>query len=202
MKTYEILFTRGNNENSTTAPDPVGLWKGQVDLAAQVTCCLSSDDDRPVSCNKYEVHTVTLPDFLDPEEWCSDVTAWKYTWGAGVDPEWPEAWQRGLKKLEMNERVACADLLRTKKFRNEFRASLCEQLKKWLEGGSDFRTPFSARQWECLINVYVAREADAISHMLYSNRSRAVGAPVKEPKKPRSKRAKVETTIQDDDTPF
>lgn len=184
MKTHEILFSRGGNENATTAPDPVAVWTGQVDLETTDMYCASSDMDMLVPCKKYEVHTVTLPDWLSPEEWIANTIGWKYTWGCGVDPEWPEAWQRGLKNMgSAAQRVACADLLRTKKFRNTFRASLCEQLKKWLEGDSDFASPFSARQWGCLINVYVEREASAIENGLYYSRGRLTGAPVPEPKK-------------------
>jgi len=169
MKTHEILFAK-LGENSTTAPDPIAVWKGQVDLETTETYCLSSDDDRLVSCKKYSVGEVSLPDWLPPEEWVGNTTAWKYTWGMGVDKSWPEAWQRGLAPLSAEAKLACVKLLKVKTFRSQFRAALCTQLKTWLETPASERkhnSPFSTRQWECLMDRYTHVEAKRTSESLY-----------------------------------
>lgn len=166
MKTHQILC-RHTGEYSHTAKDPVAVWKGQVDLAETHDCILNSGDWRPVTVDLWEVRDVELPDWLEPEEWIRDRVAWKYTWGMGVDPEWPEAWQRGLKGLDSAEKLACVKLLKVKTFRSEFRASLRAQLEAWLEGKSQYESPFSYRQWNALLSVHVKREADSTSRSLY-----------------------------------
>ena len=149
---FLVLFCR-RGENSTTSPDPVGEWTGQVSLDATGSYCLSSDDDRLVTCQKYSVRRVELPAWLSPREWAGNCVEWKYTWGAGVDPSWPEAWQRGLATLEFDCRYWAAKLLKTKKFRSEFRASLRNQIVAWLETPAverKYGSPLSWRQWEAL----------------------------------------------------
>lgn len=169
MKTHQILC-RHTGEYSHTAKDPVAVWAGQVDLSEKHQCILNSGDWRPVTVDLWEVREVELPDWLTPEEWIRDRVAWKYTWGLGVDPEWPEAWQRALKGLDSAETLACVKLLKVKKFRSDFRASLREQLERWIEASPDERkydSPFSYRQWNALISRHVKREADGISRSLY-----------------------------------
>jgi hypothetical protein len=184
MTTHKVLFQKFG-ENSGTAPDPVRPYvEGCVDLTKKTTCCLSFDDDRPVEVNLYEVHDVTIPSWMTVEEWISDSIQWKYTWGAGVDPTWPEAWQRGLHRFGTVEaRLAAVKLLKTKKFRSDFRKSLHDQLVAWLETPADqrqHRSPFSGRQWEVLLDTYTHREAKRLEENLYrSNRyAPCLGAPV------------------------
>jgi hypothetical protein len=172
MKTHQILCQH-TGEISYTSKDPVAVWAGQVDLTEQQDCILSSDDWRPVSVPKWEVREVTLPDWLSPEGWIRDSVYWKYCWGSGVDREWPEGWQRGLLRMNTAERLACVKLLKVKTFRSEFRASLRDQLEKWLETPSDLRqhnSPFSTRQWDCLIDDRLAREAKYVDEGLYRSR--------------------------------
>ena len=180
MKTHQILL-RQTGEVSYTPRDPVAVYEpGTVDLEETTSCCLSSDDWRLVSTKLWEVREITLPDWLAPEEWLRNTTVWKWAWGCGVDPEWPEAWQRTLAQggFSCAQRIACVKLLGTKKFRSEFRASLKEQLVAWIENpeGRKYDRPFSQRQWDRLINVYVAREARQLDEALYRNRE-AAGCP-------------------------
>jgi hypothetical protein len=170
-----VLFSRKNNENATTALYPVGAYTpGAVDLDAESTHCVSFDNNMLVSCKTYEVRTVQLPEWLSPDEWASSVTKWKYAWGRGVQQAWPEAWQRGLLGFSGPQQVACAKLLKTKKFRSAFRESLRDQLVAWLETPSEERkygSPFSWKQWDCLVTSYDARKAKSTDSWLYSNRS-------------------------------
>jgi hypothetical protein len=172
LVTRKILFKQ-LGENSTTPRDPVGVVtdESKVDLEATTTCCLSFDDNRLVPKKLYSIGEVTLPDWLDPEEWLHDQTAWKWLWGLGADPNWPEAWQRGLLRLGSSaNRLAAIKLLRVKKFRSEFRKSLRGQLETWLETPREDRqydSPFSFRQWDCLVNRHVAIEAKQRDAGLY-----------------------------------
>jgi len=50
--------------------------------------------------------------------------------------------------------VACKALLKTRaknRFRSEFRRKMADQLIAWLQGQSEYDTPFSRRQWECVL---------------------------------------------------
>ena len=153
MATHKILFTRKNNENATTALDPMAPWCEQVDLNETGTFCATHDWDMPVTCKLYEVRDVDLPDWMSAEEWCRSYIEWKYVWGAGVDRSWPESWQRGLARLSFADRFAACKLLAVKKFRSEFRASLCKQIVTWLETTAaerQYASPLSVRQWEAI----------------------------------------------------
>lgn len=176
LVTHLVLFSRKSNENSTTPMYPVGAYTpGMVDLEARGTFCLSSDDDRPVEGKLYEVREVVLPSFLSPNEWASNMVAWKYTWGCGVNPTWPEAWQRGLAKMDRcANRVACVGLLKVKNFRSAFRKSMHDQLVTWLETSTEdrkFGSPFSMRQWDCILDVHVGHRARSIEAGLSRSRT-------------------------------
>ena len=173
MKSHNILYTRKNNENLTSAFDPYALWTGQVDLSETGTFCASSDWDMLVTGNLYEVRSVSLPDWLSPTEWLRDYVAWKYVWGAGVDMSWPESWQRGLASLHFGNRYAACTILKVKKFRSEFRAKMRDQIVQWLETPADkrqYQSPLSSRQWEC-IQPYNRREIKYAEERLYRDRS-------------------------------
>jgi hypothetical protein len=175
LVSHRVLFVK-DGENWTTPASPIRAYSDADEalLSVKDTFCVSFDNDMLVQGNKYEVHEVVLPAFLSVKEWLSAATEWKYTWGAGVDPTWPEAWQRGISALgSFEDKLACAKLLTTKSFRSEFRKSIRDQLVAWLETPAEsrkYKNPFSPRQWDKLVNVYVAREANAISEGLYRNR--------------------------------
>lgn len=171
---HEVLF-RFNGEVSYTPADPMAPWKGQVDLSEKGTFILSNDDWRTVSGPLYEVNTVHLPSWLSVEEWICTSVQWKYTWGCGVDPSWSESWQRGLMGFDgVARRMAAVKLLKTKTFRSAFRKSLRDQLVVWLDTPAEERkyaSPFSARQWEALVDQYTARDAKYLSESLYRDRN-------------------------------
>lgn len=184
MVKHQILFVH-EGINSGTAKTPryvvtavegntATLANGQtVDLTEQKTCCLYHDDDRPVNVDYYAVGEVELPEWLSAEEWLRDTTKWKYVWGFDVPKTWPEAWQRGVAGFGQADKLACVKLLNTKSFRSDFRRSLRDRLVEWLEtpaGERRYDSPFSDRQWDCLVNRYVKREAEQISSALYRAR--------------------------------
>ena len=175
MKKHSIVFSRKSNENSDSAPDPVfEVGSREVDMAETMTCCLNYDDNRLVRVNVYEVHEVSLPDFLSVAEWVRNTTAWKFAWQMGVNPEWPEAWQRGLLELESFEQFVCAKLLATKNFRSSFRKSCRDQLVAWLETPVEerrYESPLSSRQMESLTGPQDSRIVEGRSDSAYrSNR--------------------------------
>lgn len=181
MTEHLILF-KHYGEISHTARTPVGVFEpGAVDLTATKTALVSSDFWAKVEVALYAVRKVDLPEFLDPAEWVADHIAWKYTWGIGVDAAWGEAHQRGLHKIRKAEgsaaAIAAVKLLKVKKFRSSFRASLRDQLEAWLAGDSDFASPFSPRQWSALVNDYDRTEAKRREAALYGQ-DRAAGEPV------------------------
>lgn len=119
---------------------PFEPWAGQVDL----------------STTGWEVHEIELPDWLSTEEYCKSFVKWKYFWGLGADPNWPEKWQRLLTRggFSPSDRLACIQLLKTKKFRSKFRSDLHAQLVNWLTE-ERYPYPFSPKQWDKLVNKYV-----------------------------------------------
>lgn len=182
LTTRKVLYSTKLNENSTTPSDPVGDYvEGKVDLTEQHACCYASDDDRHVTVNAYEVHEIQLPEWLSTSEWVADRITWKWVWGCGVDPSWPESWQRGLVAFSNEQRIAYSKLLRTKKFRSDFRAKMRDQLVTWLEtpaADRKFAQPFSYRQDQCVISSYDVIEAKRTDSRLYYDRN-YLGAPVR-----------------------
>lgn len=166
-----VLF-RKTGENWTTPADPQGAWTGQVDLDTQERFCMSSDDNRLVTGDLFEVREVTLPAWLSADEWARDAVGWKYLWGAGVEMTWPEAWQRALMGVSFAERYWLCQILRVKKFRSEFRRSLFNQIVSWMETPEEYRRfprPLSPRQMGCLARN--AWEPQRAQNGLYWDRS-------------------------------
>jgi hypothetical protein len=174
MKTHEIVFSRQANENSDSAPSPLCSVEAakNLDLTTTQVCCLNWDDNRPVTVNTYKVLTVTLPEFLSPEEWIRNSIAWKFAWAQGVDPMWPEAWQRGLLEMNSFEQFICSKLLSTKSFRSDFRRSCRDRIVAWLETPAEdrqYKSPLSSRQLEALAGPNDRRTSDRRSENAYRN---------------------------------
>jgi hypothetical protein len=165
---HQILFTRKNNENATTALDPMAPWAGQVDLTETGTFCASFDFDMLVTKNLYEVREVELPAWMSAEEWCRSYIEWKYVWASGVQRTWSESWQRGLARLSFADRYAACKLLGTKSFRSVFRKSLCDQIVAWLETAAESRkyaSPLSDKQWSSIAAPsYVTKRAEEAAY--------------------------------------
>jgi hypothetical protein len=73
----------------------------------------------------------------------------------------PELWLEKLRELPYGRQSACVKLLKTKKFRSVFRKSLRNQLENWLNGNG-YETPFSWKQWNCLMRSHYYKRPDAI----------------------------------------
>lgn len=170
MKTYKILFEH-YGENSDTAKSPVAVWDNQVDLSATRTCCTNWDDNSLVSVNRYQVLDVTLPNWLDANEWIRNALKWQWAWDLGVDASWPESWQRWfIGKASEAAKLAIIKLLKTKNFRSEFRQSLRDQFVQYVETPEEARqynSPFSPRQWDKLIDKHTTLDARRMSNDIY-----------------------------------
>jgi hypothetical protein len=170
MKTYKIAFEH-TGEVSYTAKTPSRVYvEGTIDLTEQKSCILSHDDWRLCSVNRWEVHDVSLPDWLSPEEWISRSVEYKYVWGLGASPDWPESWHRGLLVLNTTERYAAIKLLATKTFRSAFRKSLRDQIVAWLETPPESRkyaSPLSEKQWDAALGPKGVFEAKRLCEALY-----------------------------------
>lgn len=175
MKTVKILF-KHTGENDGTPKQPHAEWLGQVDLNEFVVVCVSFDNDMLTTTAKWEVREVNLPEWLPVAEWLNDYVSWGYMWGRGVSPELPEQWQRKLLALPGSIQFAAAELLRVKKFRSEFRASLRAQLESWLNDKSDYVQPFSRKQFGAVFNTYAAMKLKQIEHNLYRSKACYYGA--------------------------
>lgn len=165
------MLCKHTGEISYTRRDEIAVWTGQVDLTEKKQALVSSDMWEPILVDLYELRKVELPDWLKPAEWIKDRIAWKFTWGFGVDQDWPEHWQRELLNMRKDAGLlAVVKLLETKKFRSGYRKSLHDQLITWLGTPKKQRaygSPFSRKQWETLVNGYLIREAEATNTQLY-----------------------------------
>lgn len=170
-----FLFVK-DGENAPTPASPVRRWRNEDEplLKVMATYCASFDFDMPVECHKYERHDVVLPSWLTPEEWLGALVDWKYVWGMGADPRWPEAWQRGLKRIGGSVERATACALLGAKLKSEFRMKLRDQILAWIETPPEERkyaSPLSHKQWDAATNVHAARAATNKAEGLYRDRS-------------------------------
>jgi len=169
--THSVVFSRQFNENSCSPMDPTGLDPAAVDLEATGWFCLSGDNDMQVQSRLYEIRQVSLPAWLSVNAWLSNSIKFRYIWAAGVSQDDPEAFQRACLAMSTAQIIAAVGLLRTKKFRSAFRASLAARLTEWLdETAHQFASPFSHGQWAALCNVHVLRQARAVDSSCYRNR--------------------------------
>ena len=69
--------------------------------------------------------------------------------------------------LSAAKQYAALGLLKVKRFRSSFRASLRKQLDSWLAGESKYDSPFSWKQWECLLANIPNWEIKRIDEAIY-----------------------------------
>ncbi len=176
MRTYHILY-RCLGGTSYSPLDPWHVYDPRyrdvgLSFADRVSVWIADDDSHPTTRPRYEVRLVTLPDWLSAEEWIQDRVKWRWTWGFGVDPTWPESWQRFVAALSGHpaNRLAVVQLLRVAEPKGDVRRSLRAQLLTWLKTPVEqrrFDTPFSPKQWGCLTNRWIARRAHQQDQALY-----------------------------------
>ncbi|MFO7902322.1 MAG: hypothetical protein R6U98_06670 [Pirellulaceae bacterium] len=119
-----------------------------------------------------------LPEWLDPaEDLFVHGDEWRTLYALGVDPGWPETWQRGLMSLLLDEPMAGGgyatpegDIVKLVSILHwtglrldgkprqgksaEIAASIKAQLVEWLEepdGPEKYPSPYSVKQWRKLI---------------------------------------------------
>lgn len=102
MKTH-LLLCRHFGENSSSDFIPVSVFDpvtaDPAILEQTKSVCISYDNDMLISQHEYCVVEVILPDWMEPSHFIRCATDYKYLWAVGVDPAWPETWQRGLRHL-------------------------------------------------------------------------------------------------------
>ena len=182
---YQILLQH-LGENSTTAHDPVaevlaregdqvtaksGDKTYTVSLTERHTCCMNSGWDMLTSVNKYAVGEVEVPDWMTCAEYLRHQTEFKYYLGFGGQLAWPRQWFFRLIKLGESAKFAAIKLLNVKKFRSPFRQNMRSQLEAWLNDPEPrYASPFSPRQWECLLDGHTCLDAKRTATNLYWNR--------------------------------
>ncbi len=200
MARHMILFEH-LGECSDTGKDPVAVvqvpagdglgsaWSPRrghfaFDPAEQVGVIHNHDNWLPVSVDRWAVAEVELPDWLDPGEWLTGWTS-RLVWLAGFGADvlgWPEHWVRSLATFTGTpvKLAAMVQLLKTRRFRSRFRASLLWQLRGWLDtepADRRFDDPFSRKQWAALVRPEQARAAKRLDSDIYhSRRYRALRA--------------------------
>ena len=181
---HDVLFVEDGENWGTVSPvcgvfsvegnTVVGDNGNTYDLSEKCFRCVSYDNDMQVEIPLYEIRKVHLPAFLSVKEWRWQTVEWKYLWGAGVDASWPEQYQRALKTLSPAVVYSLAPLIKTHltgKFRSNFRASLAQQVVKWIETPSEerkFDRPLSDRQMDTVARPHW--EWDRVSSSLYRKR--------------------------------
>lgn len=189
MKTLRLLL-KHNGEVSHTKRSPFAEVlsvsgksvvarnaRGEVfhaDLTEKKMALVNHDFWQQVPVDLWEVADVEVPDWVEASELLNSTSlqvGLKWLEGFGADLDWPETTLRWLMSQDEARKLAVVTLLKTKNFRSNFRQSLRDQLDKWLQNPeSGYASPFSPRQWECLVTARVRRQADATSRSLYWNR--------------------------------
>ena len=173
-------------ENATTAHDPVAEVLAQdgntvtarsgdktytVNLTDQHTCCMNSGWDMLTTVDKYAVGEVAVPDWMTCAEYLRQQVHFKYYLGFGGQLTWPRQWFYRLMALGEAARYAAIKLLNVKKFRSPFRMSLRSQLEAWLNDAEPrYKSPFSERQWQALLDGHTCLDARRTANALYWNR--------------------------------
>lgn len=162
MKTHKVILHH-SGEQSGTPKSPIKVYTDDhgLDLKAQQRCILNSDDWRIVMVDKYAVDTIDLPDWIDIDRYIYDPLSFEFLLRKmaifKIDPDTLTIGAATkLMAMPTKDVFACLSLLKVKNFRSEFRASLRGQLDEWLETDENtFDSPFSYKQWECLLNNHI-----------------------------------------------
>lgn len=188
MNTHTLLF-KHQGEVSHTKRDPYAVVISrdgdlvvaqrhfddepfEVDLTEEKMALVGHDNWQQIPVKLWGVKDVELPSWMDPHVYAVSTSLHvmvKYMTGLGASLEWGEDWWKRIWKFNSARRLAVIKLLSTENFRSDFRKSLNEQLVAWLNGESDYPSPFSPRQWECLTR-YTAVEAKQREKAIYWNR--------------------------------
>lgn len=153
-----------------------------VNLDETEQCLYSSDDFRLIPVKRYEVKEITFPDYIDIKKWATNVSYRvdiKYLEGrayaAGLDRDKLTemlTYEKANKLVSLSgiEQYSCFILLKVKNFRSSFRKSLRKQLETWLNGESQYSSPFSMKQWGCLTSNIPHWQMKRIDEGIYYSR--------------------------------
>ena len=165
MKKVKIVY-RHTGEISYTEKSPYCLlpeFTGSLEETKQ--CCYSSDDFRLVPVKLYEVSEIELPNWIDPEFYIREPVKYKYfkyfcdRFNVDID-QFNQQNILDFWNMSSSEKIAAFKLLKVKKFRSSFRASLRQQLDKWLsDANRKFSSPFSRNQWNAIIDSHTQMQA-------------------------------------------
>lgn len=156
-------------ENAPTTRYPRRVWvDGQDDhlLDIVVQRCANWDFDMPVDVKLWEKREVTIPGWMNPDDYPTEDISLRWFVEFGGSMEWPESWYRGLNKLSEKEKYAAIKLLNQKSFRSEKRRDIRARIAAWLDGTGELG------RWDLqnIRNEYIDRECECESHRIYWSR--------------------------------
>lgn len=102
---------------------------------------------------RYEVREIDLPDWADAVRWYNDYE-YRHNVLSLQDVDIMPEYARRLIELSSEQCDACAALLKVKKFRSEFLASLRNQVGNWLCEESEYDMPLSQKQLQAVLRSY------------------------------------------------
>lgn len=174
MKVIELLLEH-KGENAPTPREPIGEWKGQVNLSEKVYRCINWDFDALIEVNRYEVITVEVPEWITIEDILNIkfMTSYKYYQAFGGNVNFGKKTIEAIMMMPLPEqKLSAIQLLNTKSFKSDFRKSLYDQLIRWIDTDEKkYNCPFTFKQWECLLNQRIKWDAEKRSAAAYRDRS-------------------------------
>ena len=140
-------------EKAIAADDEIAA----LDLDQQVMHYWSSGPCDPIIGTglgpRYQVREIDIPDWADAVRWYND-DGYRHKVLSLQDIDIMPEYARRLIELPREQCDACAALLRVRKFRSGFLASLRNQVGNWLQGESQYETPLSPKQTAAVVRAY------------------------------------------------
>ena len=94
---------------------------------------------------------LNIPVWMSIEWYNLNQTKMTYAYHYGLSPNnYESKWFIKLFEMDLVKIYSVAELLKVKNFRSNFRSSLRMQLEDWLDGESNYKSPFSQKQWDAL----------------------------------------------------
>jgi len=156
MKTVTFL-TRAIGEYSTTERSIEGVYTDDMDIdfEKEHLCIRNSDDWTPCSKKLYELKDVEIPEWMEASKF-NPLLWMQYTRIGGNEDLGENAYNELTEFMYSNERLveACLTILKVKNFRSDFRKSLRTQIDDYLVGKSEYSTPLTQRQVDCVLPNY------------------------------------------------
>jgi hypothetical protein len=155
---YKLLFKRfGENQNTELSPIKEYVEETDAELLVETrNCCVSAFNDMLVECNLYDVRDVEIPDWLTVDEYLHGrVSKCSIQLFMQFYPNLIQKFGRNAFKLSVlpyEYEVALDKFCKTKTFKSEFRKSLFEQVKAWVEMDEpEYKNPLSYKQWNAIM---------------------------------------------------